>query len=47
MQSAFGSAFEDAFSEAYGDESISPYSILYENLDAITDELGNVIEEEF
>jgi hypothetical protein len=46
MQSAFGSAFEDAFSEAYGDD-VSPYSILGEYLNAITDELGNVIEEEF
>lgn len=46
MQSAFGSAFGKAFIEAYGDD-ISQYAILGENLDAITDLLGNVIEEEY
>ena len=46
MQSAFSSAFESVFEEAYGDD-VSQYAILDENLDAITDELGNVIEEEF
>lgn len=46
MQNAFGTAFGKAFSEAYGDE-ISQYAILDENLDALTDLLGNAIEEEF
>lgn len=46
MQSAFGSAFGKTFTEAYGDD-ISPYAILDENLDALTDLMGNVIEEEY
>lgn len=46
MQPSFGTAFEPAFSQAYGD-TVSQYAILDENLDAITDLLGNVIEEEF
>ena len=48
MQSAFGSAFGKAFRQSYGyDDEVSPYAILDENLDQITDLLGNVIEEEF
>ena len=47
MQPSFGQAFEKAFAGAYGDDSIGPYAILDENLDALTDLLGNVIEEEF
>ena len=46
MQSAFSSAFGKSFGEAYGYDA-SPYSVLDENLDTITDLLGNVIEEEF
>lgn len=46
MQPAFSAAFEKAFEMAYGDD-VSQYAILDENLDALTDLLGNVIEEEF
>jgi hypothetical protein len=46
MQNAFGSVFGKAFRQSYDDE-VSPYAILDENLDQITDLLGNVIEEEF
>lgn len=46
MKSAFGSAFGMAFDQAYVYDT-SPYAILDENLDALTDLLGNVIEEEF
>ena len=48
MQPTFGSAFGRAFRQSYGyDDEVSPYAILDENLDQITDLLGNVIEEEF
>ena len=46
MQKAFSSSFSKAFNQSYGDE-FSPYAILDENLNAIYDLLGNVIEEEF
>ena len=46
MQKAFSSSFSKAFDQSYGDE-FSPYAILDENLNAIYDLLGNVIEEEF
>lgn len=47
MQKAFNSALGLAYNAAYGDDSISPYAILDENLDALTDLLGNVIEDEY
>lgn len=47
MNKAFQSAFQSAFSQAYGPYDISPYAILDVNLEALTDLLGNVIEEEF
>ena len=50
MQKAFSSSFSKAFNQSYGDEfsdEFSPYAILDENLNAIYDLLGNVIEEEY
>ena len=46
MKKAFSSSFSKAFNKSYGDE-FSPYAILDENLNAIYDLLGNVIEEEY
>ena len=46
MQKAFSSSFSKAFNYSYEDE-LSPYAILDENLNAIYDILGNVIEEEY
>lgn len=46
MKKAFSIAFGQAFDMAYVYDT-SPYAILDENLDALTDLLGNVIEEEF
>ena len=47
MQEAFSSAFGKAFRHSYGDNDQSPYALLDDNLDALTDLLGNVIEEEY
>lgn len=46
MQKTFSKTFEKSYGEAYGYD-VSPYAVLDENLDAITDLLGNVVEEEF